>query len=83
MEVKQSQGKRRNAVTCYLLDLKASVHMDPQGLHRIKPVNIPAQMGRIHEVPPLAEALMAGDGCWMRTFFGVVIICRFPKLWWN
>lgn len=76
-------GVGRGAVTRYLPDLKASVHMNPRGMHRIKPVNIPTQMGRIHEVPPLAEELLAGDGCWMRTFFGVVIICRIPKLCWN
>ncbi|KAM7330411.1 hypothetical protein ACRRTK_012024 [Alexandromys fortis] len=72
-------GDGKERCTCYLLDLKASVHMNPRGMHRIKPVNIPTQMGRIHEVPRLAEELLAGIGCWMRTFFGVANFVGFPS----
>lgn len=44
------------------------------------PVNTPAWLGEAHEAPPIAEELLATDGCWVSV--GVATGgCSYPSGW--
>lgn len=61
-KAKKEPGNEEDAVTCYLLELRA-VHMRPA-----QPQASQHRQEEAHEAPRLAEELLAGDGCWMRSF---------------